>query len=116
MVDFDTVGLTVLIADEDTRRHVEAVEREWTAGDGQLALARLRVAFDQLVESYAKWKERRPGLVDTKPAHSPIAATFALTASLPAAGGTGSRPAGAAAQPDGPPTTAYGAAATSWIR
>lgn len=71
--DFDTVGLTTLIADEDARRHVTAAEKAWTASDGQVALARLRIAFDHLVDSYVKRKEWSPssGLFDTRPPHPP---------------------------------------------
>jgi hypothetical protein len=67
-VDFDTVGLTVLIADEAASRHITAADEHWAAGDRQVALAHLRLAFDQLVDSFV---ERKLTLFDTRPRMKP---------------------------------------------
>ena len=67
--DFDTVGLTALLANETARLHVEAAEAAWADDDGMLAMGRLRMAFDQLVEDYTQRKTWSPGssLFDTRP-------------------------------------------------
>lgn len=67
--DFDTVGLMTLIANEAARRHVEAAEMALAAGDGMLAMGRLRMAFNRLVEDYTRRKTWSPGssLFDTRP-------------------------------------------------
>jgi hypothetical protein len=66
--DFDTLAITALIADEAARRHVDAAERAWAAGDGGMALAHLRLGFDELVDSYVK---RKSTLFDTRPSFRP---------------------------------------------
>lgn len=69
--NFDAISMTGFITDPEARRHVEAAEMVWVGGDGPLAMARLRLAFERLIEDYEKRKTWAPGrtLFTTRPLH-----------------------------------------------
>ncbi|MGH3719643.1 MAG: hypothetical protein ACRDRI_12565 [Pseudonocardiaceae bacterium] len=71
--NFDAISITGFIIDKEARRRVEAAETVWAGGDGPLAMARLRLAFERLIEDYEKRKTWMPGrtLFTTRPLHPP---------------------------------------------
>lgn len=51
-----TVTMVEFVADAPARREIEAADQAWQEGDGQQALARLRLAFDRVVQDYENRK------------------------------------------------------------
>jgi hypothetical protein len=67
-----TVGLATLIINDRARRHVEMAGAAWTDGDSLVAMARLRMAFDQLVtDTRQKAQHAGRGVLHTRPWPSP---------------------------------------------
>ena len=59
--DFDAVGVATLINNEGARRQVEMAGAAWADGDTLVAMARLRIAFDQLVTDARQTRMSRAG-------------------------------------------------------
>lgn len=79
--NFEAVSLTGLIRDDEARTFVEEAETGWAAGDGEVALGQLRIAFERLIEDYEQRKVWHQGnsLFHTEPPFRPNALSGAVS-------------------------------------
>ncbi|MCU1652695.1 MAG: hypothetical protein JWQ60_3844 [Pseudonocardia sp.] len=59
--DFERTAMIEFVRDERARELIERAEQDWVEGDGQMAVARLKLAADRLLDDYEERKTWHPG-------------------------------------------------------